>query len=173
MLFRIVCQVGKLETATLTSASLFRGTFIRSLRFSISRMKDKIFARAARLPEFLAFVPVADVEEAFYEITFYIQSNYPQLMSVVNYFEKTYLGAVTVDNEVRVPPTYYPVGFWNHFDRILWDPEFPRTSNMVEGFHRGFKIRVNRPKPSVQDLCSSGQGAASHHRFPLGSAEYW
>jgi len=91
---------------------------------------------------FLAFVPVADVEEAFYEITFYIQSNYPQLMSVVNYFEKTYLGAVTVDNEVRVPPTY-PVGFWNHFDRILRDPEFPRTSSMVEGFHRGFKIRVN------------------------------
>ena len=99
---------------------------------------------------FLAFVPVADVEEAFYEITFYIQSNYPQLMSVVNYFEKTYLGAVTVDNEVRVPPTY-PVVFWNHFDKILRDPEFPRTSNMVEGFHRGFKIRLNRPKPSVQE----------------------
>ena len=72
---------------------------------------------------FLAFVPVADVEEAFYEITFYIQSNYPQLMSVVNYFEKTYLGAVTVDNEVRVPPTY-PVGFWNHFPPS--SPE-PRT----------------------------------------------
>ena len=56
----------------------------------------------------------------------------------------------SVDNEVRVPPTY-PVGFWNHFDKILRDPEFPRTSNMVEGFHRGFKIRVNRPKPSVQE----------------------
>ena len=23
--------------------------------------------------------------------------------------------------------------------------------NMVEGFHRGFKTRVNRPKPSVQE----------------------
>ncbi|KAL5270987.1 hypothetical protein ACHWQZ_G001586 [Mnemiopsis leidyi] len=31
------------------------------------------------------------------------------------------------------------------------DPDFPRTSNMVEGFHRGFKTRVNRPKPSVQE----------------------
>ena len=35
--------------------------------------------------------------------------------------------------------------FRNHFDRV------PRTSNMVEGFHRGFKTRVNRPKPSVQE----------------------
>ena len=31
------------------------------------------------------------------------------------------------------------------------DPEFPRTSNMVEGFHRGFRTRLNRPKPSVQE----------------------
>ena len=55
---------------------------------------------------FLAFVPVADVEEVFYEITYYIQANYPQLMVVVNYFEKTYLGSVTVDSEVRVPPKF-------------------------------------------------------------------
>ena len=40
---------------------------------------------------------------------------------------------------------------WNHFARIIRDPEFPRTSNMVEGFHRGFKSRVHRPKPSVQE----------------------
>ena len=31
------------------------------------------------------------------------------------------------------------------------DPDFPRTSNMVDGFHRGFRTRVNRPKPSVQE----------------------
>ena len=51
---------------------------------------------------------------------------------------------------MRVAPAY-PLDFWNHFDRVLADPEFPRTSNMVEGFHRGFKTRVNRPKPSVQE----------------------
>ena len=95
---------------------------------------------------FLAFVPVSDIEEVFYEMTYYIQSNYPQLMAVVNYFEKTYLGSVTVDSEVRVKPAF-PSDFWNHFDRVLEDPDFPRTSNMVEGFHRGFKTRVNRPKP--------------------------
>ena len=34
---------------------------------------------------------------------------------------------------------------------MLEDLEFPGTSNMVEGFHRGFKCRVNRPKPTVQE----------------------
>ena len=109
-----------------------------------------MFARTARLVVFLSFVPVSDVEELFYEITYYVQSNYPQLMAVVNYFENTYLGSVTVDSEDRVPPKF-PLEFWNHYDRILRDPEFLRTSNMVEGFHRGFKSRVNRPKPTVQE----------------------
>ena len=52
----------------------------------------------------LAFVPVADVEVVFYEITYYIQTNYPKLMCTVNYFEKTYLGSVIVDSEVRLLP---------------------------------------------------------------------
>ena len=42
----------------------------------------------------------------------------------------------------------------NHTTTIrIWlpHPEFPRTPNIVEGFHRGFKTRVNRPKPSVQE----------------------
>ena len=55
---------------------------------------DKLFARASRLVVFLAFVPVTDVEVVFYEITYYIQTNYPKLMCIVNYFEKTYLGSV-------------------------------------------------------------------------------
>ena len=119
-------------------------------KFKVLYFSDKKFARAARLVVFLAFVPIADVEDVFYEITYYIQSNYPQLMVVVNYFENTYLGSVIVDKEERVPPKF-PLGFWNHYSRILKDPEFPRTSNMVEGFHRGFRTRVNRPKPSVQE----------------------
>ena len=119
-------------------------------KFKLNYFSDKLFARASRLVVFLAFVPIADVEDAFYEITYYIQTTYPQLMVVVNYFEKTFLGVVTVDSEDRIPPSF-PLEFWNHFDRILVNPDFPRTSNMVEGFHRGFKSRVNRPKPSVQE----------------------
>ena len=132
MLLRIVFQGGMSATATSTSAKLFKRTFRRSLKFKVY-FSDKKFARAARLVVFLAFVPIADVEDVFYEITYYIQSNYPQLMVVVNYFENTYLGSVIVDKEERVPPKF-PLGFWNHYSRILKDPEFPRTSNMLEGF---------------------------------------
>ena len=38
-------------------------------------------------------VYMTDVEVVFYEITYYIQTNYPKLMCIVNYFEKTYLGS--------------------------------------------------------------------------------
>ena len=51
---------------------------------------------------YLSLSDHTEIEEVLYEITYYIQSNYPQLMVVVNYFEKTYLGSVTVDSEVRV-----------------------------------------------------------------------
>jgi hypothetical protein len=60
----------------------------------------------ARLAVFLSFVPVSDVEELFYKITYNVQSNYPQLMAVINYFENTYLGSVAVDSKERVPPKF-------------------------------------------------------------------
>ena len=34
---------------------------------------------------------------------------------------------------------------------VFVDPNYPRTSNMIEGFHLGFKSEVNRPKPTVQE----------------------
>ena len=34
---------------------------------------------------------------------------------------------------------------------VLVDPDYPRTSDMVEGFHLSFKAKVNCPRPSVQE----------------------
>ena len=81
------------------------------LKFKITYYTDKLFARAARLVVFLTFVPISDVEEAFFELTFYIQSKYPQLMAIVNYFENTYLGVITPESDERVPPQF-PVKFY-------------------------------------------------------------
>ena len=59
----------------------------KNIQKQFKKFADKLFARASRLVVFLAFVPVADVEEAFYEafykITYYIQTSYPKLMVVV------------------------------------------------------------------------------------------
>ena len=73
-------------------------------------------------------------------------------MVVVNYFEKTYLGLATVDSEVLgflrcIPWSYGIISPESSRTQIF----SARTSNMVEGFHRGFKSRVHRPKPSVQE----------------------
>ena len=42
----------------------------------------------------------------------------------------------------------YSIEHWNHYAMVLVDPDYPRT---IEGFHSGFKSKVNRPKPSVQE----------------------
>ena len=119
-------------------------------KFKILYYKDKDFARASRLVVFLAFVPMGKVDDAFEELSIYIASKYPNLLSVVNYFELTYLGLSSADCVERSEPRF-PAVFWNHYNTIMVDFDYPRTSNMVEGFHRGFKTRVNRAKPSVQE----------------------
>ena len=70
-------------------------------------------------------------------------------MVIVNYFETYYLGLALPDGTRTT--SRFNVEFWNHYSTIIVDPEYPRTSNMVEGFHRGFKTRVNRPRPTVQE----------------------
>ena len=55
----------------------------KNIQKQFKKFADKLFARATRLVVFLVFVPVADVEEALYEITYYIQTSYPKLMVVV------------------------------------------------------------------------------------------
>ena len=119
-------------------------------KFKVKYVADKYFARAARLVVFMAFVPICDIEDIFYELTYYIQSTYPMLMTIVDYFEKTYLGLNVVHQDERATARF-PPEYWNYYDRVISDCDFPRTSNMVEGFHRGFKTRVHRPKPSVHE----------------------
>ena len=53
--------------------------------FKRAYFSDKYFARASRLVAFLSFVPLTKIEDAFYEISYYIAENYPRLMVIVNY----------------------------------------------------------------------------------------
>ena len=64
-------------------------------------------------------------------------------MTIVNYFESTYLGLALININGTRAGTKFDIMLWNHY--------YPRTSNMVEGFHLGFKAKVNRPRPSVQE----------------------
>ena len=107
------------------------------------------FARASRLVVFLAFVPLDSIESAFEALSVHIGSTYPELMKIVNYFKQYYLGLACPDGTRA--GTKFSIEHWNHHATVLVDPDYPRTSNMVEGFHLGFKSKVNRPKPAVQE----------------------
>jgi len=121
-----------------------------SLRCKVKYNTDKLFARASRLVVFLAFVPLESIDDAFEAISYYIAEKYPQLLYVINYFEQTYLGVLTIDSPDTRSGFKYDPKFWNHFETILIDADFPRTSNMLEGFHRGFRTRVPSARPTVQ-----------------------
>ena len=82
-------------------------------------------------------------------LSMHIAGTYPELMAIVNYFELTYLGLAQLYGTRA--GTKFGIEHWNHYEMVLIDPDYPRTSNMVEGFHLGFKSKVNRPKPSVQE----------------------
>ena len=58
---------------------------------------------------------------------------------------------------------------------VLVDPDYPRTSNMVEGFHSGFKSKVNRPKSSVQEYFRAirDQQVTTDYHLGLGSVGSW
>ena len=117
--------------------------------FKVKYRTDKAFARASRLVVFLAFVPIAYVESAFEALSIHISSTYPELMVVANYFEQSYLGLYSIDGNRAGDK--FSIKHWNHYAMVLVDPNYPRTSNMIEGFHLGFKSKVNRPKPTVQE----------------------
>jgi hypothetical protein len=104
---------------------------------------------ASRLVVFLAFVPLEHIESAFEALSVHVAGTYPELMAIVYYFEQTYLGLALPDGTRA--GTKFSIEHWNHHAMVLIDPNYPRTSNMVEGFNLGFKCKVNRPKPSVQE----------------------
>ena len=97
----------------------------------------------------LAFVPaVGSLESAFECLSVHIASIFPELIQIFIFLETYYLDHVNPERG-RVPAKI-DIKFWNHYDMVILDCEYLRTSNMIESFHNGFKSRVNRARPTVQ-----------------------
>ena len=96
-------------------------------KFKILYYSNKDFARASRLVVFLSFVPKDSIDAAFEALELYIAEKYPVLQYVVNYFELNYLGLFRIESDCRAAAKF-PMSFWNHYDSILKDCNFPRTS---------------------------------------------
>ena len=73
-------------------------------------------------------------------------TTYPKFISVYDYFERNYLGRLDING--RKDPVFLPK-YWNYYDDVAEGVVLPRTTNCVEGFHRGMKLRLTHDHPTV------------------------
>ena len=86
---------------------------------------DANFALQCRMIGALAFVPVADIPDAFDALVAHVPV---ELAPVLDYFEDTYIGRPDRRGRRRNP--LFRLEFWNTFDRVLH--RYDRTTNSVE-----------------------------------------
>lgn len=98
----------------------------------------------------LSFVPIAEVRDCFNEYVSHLDSETDEVLSeFLVYFETTWIGILQNGRMRR--PTYDPK-LWNVRERLL--DGIPRTTNSIEGWHRGFEQRMTVKHPNIGRLVS-------------------
>ena len=85
----------------------------------------------------LSFVPLDDLDLAWRLLEPTIPSDMEEFVA---YFENTWVGTSAK------PPTFDPWS-WNHHDSVICG--LPRSSNIAEGWHNGFKTLVACANPTM------------------------
>lgn len=107
---------------------------------------DEDFSLHARMIMALAFVPPADLDNAFDDLFNELRANFNNDLDVImNYLEDTYIGRVR-RNGLRDAPLF-PVEMWNMYNRTR--NHLPRTNNNVEGWHNGLQANINACHPNL------------------------
>ena len=103
--------------------------------------KLRNFAHKVRMLAALAFVPEADVIDAFEAVS----EDFPlDAQAVIDYFEDTYIGRLRPGGHRRAP--LFDMELWNMYNQTIDD--LPRTNNAVEGWHRSFQANVGAYHPN-------------------------
>ena len=106
---------------------------------------DEEFSIHVRMIMRLAFVPVADVVNAFNDLSDEIENQHNNDMDVLlNYFEDTYIGRLHRNGRRAAPIFAFEV--WNMYGRTR--DELSRTNNHIEGWHRGYQYHINACHPN-------------------------
>jgi hypothetical protein len=111
-------------------------------------INDPEFALHVRMISAIAFVPPANVIQAFEDLSDDIRNLYNGTVGIgqlLDYFEDNYIGRFR-RNAPRTPPLF-AIDLWNMYHRTV--DELPRTNNSVEGWHRGFQARVSASHPII------------------------
>ena len=90
----------------------------------------------------LAFVPSEDVVNAFHQLS--TPNFLPDAQEFLDYFEDTWIGSIRRGAH-REPQ--FPISLWNCREATLHGE--PRTTNSVEGWHRGIRSLFGSAHPSL------------------------
>ncbi|KAI6652923.1 hypothetical protein LOD99_4000 [Oopsacas minuta] len=104
---------------------------------------EELAMRIRRIPA-LAFARPADVPDLFDQVAMDLPLT-PEIGELVDYFERTYIGR-TLATGYHVAATY-PIHLWNN--HIGTPLGLPRTTNVVEAWHRSFNATVGCHHPTI------------------------
>ncbi len=93
----------------------------------------------------LAFIPPELVQIKFEKIVLEASNRQDErLTSFLNYFKKMFIRGETTENPM------YDINFWSCYRRVLKD--VPRTTNVLEGWHRALNASFNTAHPNLAAL---------------------
>lgn len=109
----------------------------------LKRRYETDFALKLRLLSALAFVPTADVVEAFETIC--EQNVLPaEAQSVFDYYEDTWIGRPQRGRR-RLP--LFSHDLWNCYDGV--QESLPKTNNFIERWYRVFEQQISADNPNI------------------------
>ena len=129
--------------------------FFCLLTFVFPNPQEATFALQMKMLPCLAFVPEDRVEEAFEALEEFYDSledeDEAKVKVVMNYMEDNYIGRHTRRGTRRAPR--YKKSLWNCSDLVRGKIE--KTTNRVEGWHRGLESTVGMAHPNPFKLINT------------------
>ncbi len=130
-------------------------------------MGDEGVRRLLKLPQVLAFVPIADVQDLFHEMKINLQASInphkAKIFEFYEYFERNYVGGIEdpkkkrgrqpkVPRPVEYREPMFSIDMWSVYSRIL--EMISRTNNFTESWHNIFSSMMGK-HPLVYSLVDS------------------
>lgn len=101
------------------------------------------FALQARMVTALAFVPIHDLDDAFYALSDELPD---ELEPILNWFEDYYLGR-RVGRQRRRRDPQFPPQLWSVYERTIGNED--RTNNHAQAAHRRLQAEINMKHPTI------------------------
>lgn len=121
--------------------SLYRNIQENGLQAAYQNLENETVRNQTHMILALAFVPVTDVPRVFQKLK---EVAVDELDSIIDYFEKNYVGTTARGRRAAVVARYPPI-LWNQRDAALAGDH--KTNNVSEGWHNRFRLLVGKNHP--------------------------